>query len=134
MTSISPSISRLRSPFLCCPLKISSSSHFSLRRSSRNQRSLPSYPCVRADFDQNTVRFYFLLLFFYFSFHSLFINGIWFCNGNSNLQLVAISVGVVSVAVGIGIPIFYETQIDNAVSIFPQFFTGAFYLFDCSQL
>ncbi|URD89570.1 hypothetical protein MUK42_27694 [Musa troglodytarum] len=28
--------------------------------------------------------------------------------------LVAISVGVVSVAVGIGIPVFYETQIDNA--------------------
>lgn len=31
------------------------------------------------------------------------------------LQLIAISVGVVSVAVGIGIPVFYETQIDNAV-------------------
>ncbi|KAK4746129.1 hypothetical protein SAY87_012441 [Trapa incisa] len=29
--------------------------------------------------------------------------------------VVAISVGVVSVAVGIGIPIFYETQIDNAI-------------------
>ncbi|WOL19317.1 protein SPA, chloroplastic [Canna indica] len=28
--------------------------------------------------------------------------------------IVAISVGVVSVAVGIGIPVFYETQIDNA--------------------
>ncbi|XXG40265.1 hypothetical protein AAC387_Pa01g1028 [Persea americana] len=28
--------------------------------------------------------------------------------------LIAISVGVVSVAVGIGIPVFYETQIDNA--------------------
>lgn len=32
-------------------------------------------------------------------------------------QIVAISVGVVSVAVGIGVPIFYETQIDNAVSL-----------------
>lgn len=31
---------------------------------------------------------------------------------------MAISVGVVSVAVGIGIPVFFETQIDNAVSIF----------------
>jgi len=31
-------------------------------------------------------------------------------------QIVAISVGVVSVAVGIGIPVFYESQIDNAVS------------------
>ncbi|KAF2324685.1 hypothetical protein GH714_016262 [Hevea brasiliensis] len=29
-------------------------------------------------------------------------------------QIVAISVGLVSVAVGIGIPVFYETQIDNA--------------------
>lgn len=28
--------------------------------------------------------------------------------------VVAISVGVVSVAVGIGIPVFYESQIDNA--------------------
>ncbi|XP_010255157.1 PREDICTED: protein SPA, chloroplastic [Nelumbo nucifera] len=28
--------------------------------------------------------------------------------------VVAITVGVVSVAVGIGIPVFYETQIDNA--------------------
>ncbi|KAG0473364.1 hypothetical protein HPP92_015221, partial [Vanilla planifolia] len=28
--------------------------------------------------------------------------------------LLAISVGVASVAVGLGIPIFYETQIDNA--------------------
>jgi hypothetical protein len=36
-------------------------------------------------------------------------------------QIVAISVGVVSVAIGIGIPVFYETQIDNAVShsVFP---------------
>ena len=33
------------------------------------------------------------------------------------LQIVAISVGVVSVAIGIGIPIFYENQIDNAVSL-----------------
>lgn len=31
--------------------------------------------------------------------------------------MVAISVGVLSVAVGIGIPVFYETQIDNAVSV-----------------
>ena len=34
---------------------------------------------------------------------------------------MAISVGVVSIAVGIGVPVFYETQIDNAVSI-RQFF------------
>lgn len=31
-------------------------------------------------------------------------------------QVVAISVGLVSVAVGIGVPVFYESQIDNAVS------------------
>jgi hypothetical protein len=31
-------------------------------------------------------------------------------------QIVAISVGVVSIAAGIGIPVFYESQIDNAVS------------------
>lgn len=31
-------------------------------------------------------------------------------------QIVAISVGAVSIAVGIGIPVFYESQIDNAVS------------------
>lgn len=29
---------------------------------------------------------------------------------------MAITVGVVSVAVGIGIPVFYETQIESAVS------------------
>ncbi|KAL2900784.1 Protein SPA chloroplastic, partial [Bienertia sinuspersici] len=31
--------------------------------------------------------------------------------------VIAISVGFVSVAIGIGIPVFYETQIDNAVSL-----------------
>lgn len=33
---------------------------------------------------------------------------------------MAIAVGVASVAVGIGIPVFYESQIDNAVSIISQ--------------
>jgi hypothetical protein len=37
-------------------------------------------------------------------------------------QIVAITVGVLSVAVGIGIPVFYETQIDNAVKCFYYFF------------
>lgn len=37
------------------------------------------------------------------------------------VQVVAISVGVVSVAVGIGIPVFYESQIDSAVSVFLPF-------------
>ncbi|KAA0063277.1 protein SPA [Cucumis melo var. makuwa] len=31
-----------------------------------------------------------------------------------SISVVALSVGLVSVAVGIGIPVFYETQIDNA--------------------
>ncbi|KAA8537530.1 hypothetical protein F0562_027138 [Nyssa sinensis] len=70
----------LHSPFLRCPLKLSSSLS---QKSARNQRSPASYPCIRAiDLDQNTI--------------------------------VAISVGLVSVAVGIGIPVFYESQIDNA--------------------
>ncbi|KAK9266185.1 hypothetical protein L1049_012407 [Liquidambar formosana] len=80
--SIAPSLPRLRSPFLCCPLKLSSSFSSLSHKSARNQRSPASYPSIRADLDQNTV--------------------------------VAISVGVVSVAIGIGIPVFYETQIDNA--------------------
>ncbi|XP_025823851.1 protein SPA, chloroplastic isoform X2 [Panicum hallii] len=43
--------------------------------------------------------------------------------------IVAISVGVVSIAVGIGVPVFYETQIDNAKSqsLMPCFFDA------CSQ-
>uniref|UniRef100_A0A2C9TZH5 Uncharacterized protein n=1 Tax=Manihot esculenta TaxID=3983 RepID=A0A2C9TZH5_MANES len=80
-----PPIHRLHStPFLCSPLKLSTftASSVSSFKVARNQRSPPSYPCIRADLDQNTI--------------------------------VAISVGIVSVAVGIGIPIFYESQIDNA--------------------
>ncbi|XWS24470.1 hypothetical protein CRYUN_Cryun28dG0105300 [Craigia yunnanensis] len=79
--SIPPSLSRPHSPFLCCPLKLSTPS-LSFK-CGRNQRSPASYPCIRAaDLDQNTI--------------------------------VAVSVGFVSVAVGIGIPVFYESQIDNA--------------------
>ncbi|KAF3943092.1 hypothetical protein ACB098_01G060800 [Castanea mollissima] len=82
--SLAPSLPRLHSPFLSCPLKLSSpTTSFFSYKSSRNQRSPVSYPCIRAlDLDQNTV--------------------------------VAIAVGVASVAIGIGIPVFYETQIDNA--------------------
>ncbi|XP_019152360.1 PREDICTED: protein SPA, chloroplastic [Ipomoea nil] len=77
------SATKLQSPFLCCPLKLSSSPSLSLsQKPFKTQRSPPSFPCIRADLDQNTI--------------------------------VAISVGVVSIAVGIGIPVFYETQIDNA--------------------
>ncbi|XP_044475486.1 protein disulfide-isomerase LQY1, chloroplastic [Mangifera indica] len=79
--SIPSSVTCLHSPFLLCPLKLSS--HSTASFSARNRLSPPSYPRIRAiDLDQNTV--------------------------------VAISVGFVSIAVGIGIPMFYETQIDNA--------------------
>ncbi|CAK9148275.1 unnamed protein product [Ilex paraguariensis] len=78
--SVATSLGRFHSPFLCSPLKLSSSLPC---KSARNHRSPASYPCVRAlDLDLNTV--------------------------------VAITVGVVSIAVGVGIPVFYETQIDNA--------------------
>ncbi|XP_021896703.1 protein SPA, chloroplastic [Carica papaya] len=83
--SIAPSLPRLHSPFLSSPLNLSSSAFSSSLsfKSSRYQRSTPSYLVIRAvDLDQNTV--------------------------------VAISVGLASVAIGIGIPVFYETQIDNA--------------------
>ncbi|KDO84833.1 hypothetical protein CISIN_1g031166mg [Citrus sinensis] len=89
--SLAPSVTRLHSPFLCCPLNKLSSSATTVSLSQRNQRSSAPYPCIRAELDQNTV--------------------------------VAISVGLVSVAVGIGIPIFYETQIDNAYD-FPIFGAG----------
>ncbi|KAM6544394.1 hypothetical protein CsatB_008841 [Cannabis sativa] len=96
--SLAPSLPRFNSPFLSCPLKLSTTtttttSYFSSQKLSRNnnQRSPPSYPCIRAlDLDQNTV--------------------------------VAISVGVVSVAVGIGVPIFYESQIDNAFLIIAEIY------------
>ncbi|KAJ6684771.1 PLASTID TRANSCRIPTIONALLY ACTIVE PROTEIN [Salix purpurea] len=81
---VAPSIPRLHSQFLCCPLNNISSSLSSFKSPRHNhQRSPVSYPCIRAiDLDQNTI--------------------------------VAISVGVVSIAVGIGVPVFYESQIDNA--------------------
>ncbi|GLT73163.1 hypothetical protein SLA2020_450390 [Shorea laevis] len=99
--SIAPSASRLHSPFLSSPLKLSSHpAPTPSYKYSRNQRSPASYPRIRAaDLDQNTI--------------------------------IAVSVGLVSVAVGIGIPVFYETQIDNAAKrentqpCFPCSGTGA---------
>ncbi|XP_057794805.1 protein SPA, chloroplastic [Salvia miltiorrhiza] len=50
-----PSASRLNSPFVYCPLKLSSPSSFPTK-SLKTQRSPASYPCVRAvDLDQNTI-------------------------------------------------------------------------------
>ncbi|KAL1542922.1 protein SPA, chloroplastic-like [Salvia divinorum] len=50
-----PSAYRLSSPFVCCPLKLSSPSPFPAK-SLKPQRSPASYPCVRAaDLDQNTI-------------------------------------------------------------------------------
>ncbi|KAG7024161.1 Protein SPA, chloroplastic [Cucurbita argyrosperma subsp. argyrosperma] len=103
--TVAPSLSRLHSPFLYCPLKPTSSASLSLTFS-RNQRSPASYPRIRAiDLDQNTV--------------------------------VALSVGLASLAVGIGIPVFYETQIDNAAKrentqpCFPCTGSGARKLIHC---
>ncbi|KAL3840231.1 hypothetical protein ACJIZ3_024822 [Penstemon smallii] len=78
------SASQLQSPFLYCPLKPSSSS-FSLSKKPRNIER-PSSTSYP-------------------------------CIRAVDLDqntIVAITVGVVSVAVGIGIPVFYESQIDNA--------------------
>ncbi|KAK6131283.1 hypothetical protein DH2020_034970 [Rehmannia glutinosa] len=53
--SAAPSASRLNTPFLNCPLKLSSSFPSS-RKSAKTSRSPGSYPCVRAvDLDQNTI-------------------------------------------------------------------------------
>ncbi|KAK4429364.1 protein SPA, chloroplastic [Sesamum alatum] len=53
--SASASASGLNTPFLYCPLKLSSSFPFS-RKTLKIQRSPASYPCVRAaDLDQNTI-------------------------------------------------------------------------------
>ncbi|KAG6432048.1 hypothetical protein SASPL_103621 [Salvia splendens] len=50
-----PSASRLNSPFVYCPLKLSSPSPFPTK-SLKTQRSPASYPYVRAaDLDQNTI-------------------------------------------------------------------------------
>ncbi|XP_050366105.1 protein SPA, chloroplastic [Argentina anserina] len=52
--STAPALPRLHSPFLCCPLKLSSTSPCLSHKLS--QRSPKSYPCIRAiDLDQNTV-------------------------------------------------------------------------------
>ncbi|KAJ9545919.1 hypothetical protein OSB04_025626, partial [Centaurea solstitialis] len=109
LTSNSPKMSSLRSPFLSpsssSPLSLSSSSHFhslSFIKCSRNHRSTAAaYPhlIIKAELDPNTV--------------------------------VAVAVGVVSIAVGVGVPIFYESQIDNAAKrdntqpCFPCSGTGA---------
>lgn len=111
--TVSSSLPRLHSPFLCCPLKsISSCKSFPI------QSKPTSYPCIRAiEFDQNTVSppsfsllflWFLMLLDFVTSIISMFLP----------FQVVAVTVGLVSVAVGIGIPAFYESQIDNAVKCF----------------
>lgn len=54
--SIAPSLPRLHSSFICCPLKLSSPSPSLSHKFARNQRSPACYPRIRAlDLDQNTV-------------------------------------------------------------------------------
>ncbi|KAL8514668.1 hypothetical protein ACS0TY_013671 [Phlomoides rotata] len=79
-----PSASRLHSPFLHFPLKHSSSSSLPFSRKSHKTQKSPASYPCVRAVDLD------------------------------QNTIVAITVGVVSVAVGIGIPVFYETQIDNA--------------------
>ncbi|KAJ6998791.1 protein SPA [Populus alba x Populus x berolinensis] len=82
---VAPSIPRLHSPFLCCHLQEISSSSLSSFKSPRNNHQ-------RSPVSHPCIRAVDL----------------------DQNTIVAISVGVVSIAVGIGIPVFYESQIDNA--------------------
>lgn len=123
-----PSLSRFKSPFISSPLKLPTlSSSFFTQKFHQTCRRRNSYPCIKAvDLDQNTVLFFlkfsfcvFLhdyclisvdLIWVFFIFF-LFLGKLW-----CTWQVIAITVGVLSVAIGVGIPVFYETQIDNAVS------------------
>ncbi|XP_041021919.1 protein SPA, chloroplastic [Juglans microcarpa x Juglans regia] len=99
--SLAPSLPRFHSPFLRRPLKLSSTTSF-----------LPYRPASR---NQRSPASYPCI-------RALDLD---------QNTVVAISVGLVSVAVGIGIPVFYETQIDNAAQrentqpCFPCSGTGA---------
>lgn len=139
--SLAPSVTRLHSPFLSCPLNKLSSPATTVSLSQRNQRSSAPYPCIRAELDQNTVLSFILI----FNSNSDFkVHLSWNCCNVSERELkqvVAISVGLVSVAVGIGIPIFYETQIDNAVRFYFKlsnlllffFCSGPFFLIELTN-
>ncbi|KAK3231780.1 hypothetical protein Dsin_003661 [Dipteronia sinensis] len=87
--SIAPSLHRLHSPFLCCPHKLSSHS-----AANDNSISIKSSRIQRSTGGSS-----------YPCIRAIDLD---------QNTIVAITVGVVSVAVGIGIPIFYESQIDNA--------------------
>ncbi|XP_027330352.1 protein SPA, chloroplastic [Abrus precatorius] len=80
------SIPIFHSSFLCCPLKLKSFSLSSCNPSSSGNRIQPKPTS-------------------YPRIRALDLD---------QNTVLAITVGVVSVAVGIGIPVFYETQIDNA--------------------
>ena len=110
------------------PLTALHSSFLSYTLSSPSMAALPRrrrggcrYPRIQAvDLDQNTVRQYHLHWMFRWMNCAALSARCFFSSCDhlcSRLQIVAISVGVVSVAIGIGIPVFYETQIDNAVSL-----------------
>uniref|UniRef100_A0A2P2K3L8 Uncharacterized protein n=1 Tax=Rhizophora mucronata TaxID=61149 RepID=A0A2P2K3L8_RHIMU len=89
------SVPRLHTPFMWCPLKFSSLTNVSSVSRVKSARSQRLRPSYPL------------------------IRAI---DLDQN-TVVAISVGLVSVAVGIGIPVFYETQIDNAVCWFHPFST-----------
>ncbi|XP_059460933.1 protein SPA, chloroplastic [Corylus avellana] len=99
--SVAPSLPRFHSPFLCCPLKLSPPTISFLSYRPTRNQRSPAS---------------------YPCIRALDLD---------QNTVVAISVGLVSVAVGIGIPVFYETQIDNAAKrdntqpCFPCTGTGA---------
>ncbi|KAI4316923.1 hypothetical protein L6164_024850 [Bauhinia variegata] len=85
--TVAPCLPRLHSPFLCCPLKSFSPS-----------TSLSSARIKNRNVNQRTQPSY---------------PRITALELDQN-TVVAITVGLASVVIGIGIPVFYETQIDNA--------------------
>lgn len=84
MLAAPSSASRLHSPFLYCPLKLSTSS--SSRKTLQTQRSPPSYPCVRAaDLDQNTVNALSWFCVYYICDYSSFVEFLdYLFSDNSN--------------------------------------------------
>lgn len=132
--SMAPSVTRLHSPFLCCPLTKLSSSATTVSLSQRNQRSSAPYLSIRAELDQNTVLSFILIFNSNCDFKYIWVEtAVTFMNEPELKQVVAVSVGLVSVAIGIGIPVFYETQIDNAVRFYfklPNFLFLSFILIE----
>lgn len=127
--TLAPSLSlpQFHSSFLCYPLK----QPFSPSSRNRIQPKPTSYPRIRAlELDQNTVlspiSSLLIHLYLYISRKNMvsLLSLVVSYYIVTVFQVIAITVGVASVAIGIGIPVFYESQIDNAVC--EVFFTFTF--------